>query len=171
VRFLPDHGRRGLWKECNLGEAGLAGGGLQAAERFGVGGFAVGGIGPGEDDWMADDHRAGLLAGGVVGLALEPREHHADQRPDREVRGPRVGAGEAQLGKLVFDARQQAGVVAAAAFAVLAAVRVPAVRRQRTVPAVGLLVTRDEEGPQRLVTGGAAPGAMEVDERGQRPCR
>src|SRR5204863_8942353 len=84
-----------------------------------------------------------------------------------EVDSPRVGAGEADLRQLVLHARQQPRVVAAAALAVLPAVGVPAVRRERATPAVGLLMAAREECLDALRPGQPLPRTMQVNERRQ----
>src|SRR2546428_653729 len=64
----------------------------------------------------------------------------------------------------VVNPRDEGLIVEPAALAVLTAVGVPAVRRQRAMPAVGLLVPGLEERPLRLVARGTTAAAMEVDE-------
>src|SRR5438445_1562244 len=118
----------------------------------------------GKHDGMADHDASHRLAGECVGLILQPPHHDRNQRADGEVRRPGVRAGKAELRELVLYPRKQAGIVAATALAVLTAVGVPAVRRQRAIPAVGLLVPGLEERPHRLVARGTTAAAMEVDE-------
>src|SRR5207245_3736824 len=110
---------------------------------------------------MTDHNAADTLGHQCIGLRLQPLDHDCYERTHREVSGPGVRAGEAKLGELVLDARQQSSIVAAAALAVLAAVGVPAIWRQRAVPAVGLLMPRLEERPHRLVASRMAPAAVE----------
>src|SRR4029077_18037798 len=117
-----------------------------------------------EDHGVPEHDRADVVAGRGVGLVLEPTQDHTDQRADAEVVRPRVGPAEPKLRQVVLYARQQPRVVAAAALAVLAAVGIPAVRRERTVPTVGLLMAGHEEGLHGLVSGSSPPGAVQVDE-------
>jgi hypothetical protein len=67
----------------------------------------------------------------------------------------------------VLDAGQQAGVVAATAFAVLAAIGVPAVRGERAFPAVGLRVAGLQESPDSLVAGRTTARAVEITNEGR----
>src|SRR4029077_15334408 len=117
---------------------------------------------------MADDYAPDLLAYRLVGFFLQSLHDDGNQRTDREIGGPGVGARKAELGETLVHAREQTGVVAAPALAVLAAVGVPAVGCKRALPAVGLLVPGLEERPDRLIAGGPTARAVDVHERGQR---
>src|SRR6266849_3095715 len=167
VGVLADDRRRWFRKEGHFLEAGLQSCPLQPAECLGVGGCAFARVGPGKHDGVADHDAPYRLADGFVGLILQSPHDDRDQRADSEVGGPGVGSGESELSELVLYARQQTRIVAAAAFAVLTAVCVPAVRRQRAFPAVGLLMTGLEKRPHRLVACRALPTAMEIDKGGQ----
>jgi hypothetical protein len=114
---------------------------------------------------MAEHDALRLLVGRPIGLSLEALQHHADQRSHAEICRPRVGAGEAELGQLVFDFRQEAGVVTATALSVLPAVRVPSIWGERAVPAIGLFVTGLEERSDGLIARVAPAAAVQIDER------
>src|SRR5260370_42019295 len=103
----------------------------------------------------------------AVRLFFQALDDHADERPDAEIGRPRVRAGEPALGELVLHPGQQPRVVAAPALSVLASVGIPSVRRERTAPAVGLLMTPLEGSLVSLVAGAPSCRPVQVNVRPQ----
>jgi hypothetical protein len=92
----------GFREERNLRESCLPRRVLEASKCLRVRGGTVLRVCSGEDHRMAEHHALDGRAVRFVRLALQALQNHADQRTDGEVGGPRVGAGETELGKLVL---------------------------------------------------------------------
>ncbi len=165
MSHLADHGCGRLRKEGHFLEAGLDRGVLQAAESLCIRRRTIAGIRAGEDHRMPDHDTRRACSDRRVSLVLQSLQHHRDERSHAEVGRPRVGARKTKLRKLVFYSGEQPSVIATAAFAVLAAIRVPTIWGQRTVPAIGLFVTGLEKRPDRLLARRASPTPVQVHKR------